>query len=181
MSSRAEPTALDRLGGVAPEVVDAAADDGQRRAKLVAGVGGELALAAEGGPLCGERLADRDERATGVDRAEPEGDQDDDQAAREQDREHDLEGPDLGRPVLDDLDREGLLVDLDRLGQDADGRAGDLGRADVPSGRRGGRSRRPGTAGPAVAGRAAGRADHRAVRTDDQHVVPDPPPPKMNP
>ena len=52
------------------QVLHGAPDDGQRRAQLVARVGGELALPAEGGALRGERVADRHERAARVDGAE---------------------------------------------------------------------------------------------------------------
>ena len=65
----------DRLVAVPPEVLDRAPDDGQRRAQLVAGVGGELALAAERRALRGERLADRHERAARVDGAEADRDE----------------------------------------------------------------------------------------------------------
>ena len=85
MSSSAEPTVGDRLVAMPPEVLDAAPDDGQRRAQLVAGVGGELALAAQRGALAGQRFADRDEGAPCVDRPEPERDHDDEQPADEQD------------------------------------------------------------------------------------------------
>ena len=64
----------DRLVAVSLEVLDAAPDDGQRRPQLVAGVGRELALAAQRGALAGQRLADRDERPAGVDGPEPERD-----------------------------------------------------------------------------------------------------------
>jgi hypothetical protein len=60
----------DRPVLVALEVLDRGADDGQRRAQLVARVGGELALAAEGDPLRLERLADRHEGAARVDGAD---------------------------------------------------------------------------------------------------------------
>ena len=49
----------DRLVAVPLEVLDAAPDDGQRRAQLVAGIGGELALAAQRDALVRQRLADR--------------------------------------------------------------------------------------------------------------------------
>ena len=65
----------DRLVAMPLEVLDAAPDDGQRRAQLVAGVGGELALAAQRDALVGQRLADRDERPARIDRPEPERDQ----------------------------------------------------------------------------------------------------------
>ena len=44
-----------RLVRVAPQVLDRAPDDGQRRPQLVARVGGELALAAQGEALGRER------------------------------------------------------------------------------------------------------------------------------
>ena len=72
---------------MASEVLERAPDDGQRGPQLVARVGGELALASERRPLGGQRLADRDERPSRVDRPEPEGDEDDDRPADEQDRE----------------------------------------------------------------------------------------------
>ena len=65
----------DRLGSMALEVVDAAPDDGQRRAQLVAGIGRELALAAEGRALVRQRLADRHQRPARIDGPEPERDQ----------------------------------------------------------------------------------------------------------
>ena len=57
-----------RLAAVPAEMLDRAPDDRQRRPQLVARVGGELALAAEGRALLDERLADRDEGAAGVER-----------------------------------------------------------------------------------------------------------------
>ena len=59
MSSIAVADLRDRLVAVAAQVGDAALDDRERRPQLVARVGGELALAAH-------RVADRDERAVGV-------------------------------------------------------------------------------------------------------------------
>ena len=67
----------DRADGrvaMSREVLDAAPDDRQRRPQLVAGVGRELALAAQRGPLVGQRFADRDDRPAGVDGPEPERD-----------------------------------------------------------------------------------------------------------
>ena len=55
MSSSAEPTVATGSDAMAHEVVDAAPDDRQRRAQLVARVGGELALASQGGALVGQR------------------------------------------------------------------------------------------------------------------------------
>ena len=72
----------DRLVAMPLEVLDAAPDDRQRRPQLVAGVGRELALAAQRGALVGQRFADRDERPPGVDRPEPEGHEDHDEARR---------------------------------------------------------------------------------------------------
>ena len=54
------------------EVVDAAPDNRQRGPELVAGIGGELALAAQRGALVGQRFADRDERPPRIHGPEPE-------------------------------------------------------------------------------------------------------------
>ena len=110
MSSSAEPTVADRLVAMPLEVFDAAPDDGQRRPQLVAGVGRELALAAQRDALVGQRLADRDERPSRIDGPEPECHQDDDHPADEQHHEHRVERPLLGDPVPDDLDGVGLAV-----------------------------------------------------------------------
>ena len=129
----------DRLGLVARQVLDAAPDHGERGAELVTAVGREVALSAKGRALVAERLADRDERPARVHEPEPKGDEDDDEAADQQHRQHHAQRPLLSRPVLDDLDREDVAVPaLGRLRQDPDWRAPDLGRADVAPGRRGG-------------------------------------------
>ena len=100
----------DRLVAVPLEVLDAAPDDGQRRAQLVARVGRELALASQRDALVGQRLADRDERPPRIDGPEPERHEDDDDPADEQDHEHHVERPLLGDPVADDLDGICLAV-----------------------------------------------------------------------
>ena len=122
MSSSADPTVADRLVAMPLEVLDAAPDDGQRRAQLVAGVGRELALAAQRDALV--RRANRGSgRAPAARRSvpNPNATTSDQQAADEQHEQDDLERLLLGRPVLDDLDRVGAAPrDLDRLGQDPD-------------------------------------------------------------
>ena len=112
----------DRLGAMPLEVFDAAPDDRQRGPQLVAGVRRELALAPEGGALVGQGLADRHEGAPGVDRPEPEGHEDHDDPAEQQDREHHVERPLLGDPVTHDLDGVRLAaLGLHVLGEDAHG------------------------------------------------------------
>ena len=98
---------------LAAQLFDRAADDRQRRAQLVAGVGGEIALASEG-------VTDRDERPVGIDPADAERRGEDEQAAGDQHGQQDRQRPDLVRPVADDLDDEDAVGPLDRRGQDAD-------------------------------------------------------------
>ena len=78
----------------------ARADDRERRAELVARVGGELALALERGP-------DRDERARGVQLADGGGREQRQEAADQQHHQQDAERPQLRGPVADDLDDAG--------------------------------------------------------------------------
>ena len=122
MSVSAEPTLGDGLLRVALEVLDARPDHGQRRAQLVRGVGGELALAAQRLALVDERLADRHERPVGVGRADAGRDEQRDHAADHEDDHEHLQCPLLGRPVADDLEVERLATERDRLGQDPDRR-----------------------------------------------------------
>ena len=171
MSSSAMPTSRDRLVAVALEVLDAAPDDGQRRPQLVAGVGGELALAAERDALVRQRLADRHERPAGVDGAEAEGDQDDDDRRRRRSTTSIASSVRCSvDPVLDDLDRVGRRRRWhgDVLGQDAD-RRHVVGRRSVRA-----RSGRPGRVGAvaltrrpsAMSGRPGGsRSGARPART----------------
>ncbi len=81
---------------VALEVLDSGLDDAQRRAQLVAGVGRELALAAE-------RLADRNEGAGRVHPSADDGRRDGDEAADDEDDEQRIERALLGADVLGDL------------------------------------------------------------------------------
>ena len=127
-----------RLGAMPLEVLDAAADDRERRAQLVAGIGGEVALATERHSLVRQRLADRDERAAGVHGPEAEGHDDDHEAADEEHGEHDVERALLRGPVLDDLDQERRAGGvLDRLGEEPDRGALDLRGPDVATAREG--------------------------------------------
>ena len=127
--------ARDRLVGMTPDELERAPDDCQRRPQLVARVGGELALAAQGQALGAQRFADRDECAPGVDRPEAERDEDDDRAADQQDPEDRVERLLLGGAVLDDLDEHRADVRERLFGADADGHVADLGRPDVDPGR----------------------------------------------
>ena len=162
----------DRVIAVALQMLDAAPDDRQRRAEFVAGIGRELALPAERCPLAGQRFPDRDESPSRIDGPEPEGHDQDQEAAHEQDDLDDLEGLLLRGPVLDDLDGEDpALRDVDGLGQDADRRVGDDRGLDVAAG--GGRRLDPWLVGKS--GRrplVAGSQDRIAVRIEDQGVRP---------
>ena len=71
---------------VLAQVVHGSPDHGQRRAQLVARVGGELALATERDALAGERFADRHQRAARVDRAEADRHEHDHEATDERAR-----------------------------------------------------------------------------------------------
>ena len=93
-----------RLAAGPAEMLDGAADHGERGAQLVARVGRELALAAQGGPLGIERVADRHEGPAGVDGAEGHGDEDHDSAAHDQHAQERVERLLLRRAVLDHLD-----------------------------------------------------------------------------
>ncbi len=125
----------DRFVAMAFEVVDARADDGQRRAQLVRGVGGELALALQGRALGDERLADRDERPAGVGGAGAGRHEQGDHAADDEHGDEHGQRPHLGRPIADDLEVELRPAELEALGQHAHGRVGlDDGIADVPRG-----------------------------------------------
>ena len=103
----------DRLVAVTLEVLDATPDHGQRRAQLMARIGRELALAPQRNALVRQRLADRDQRPSRVDGAEPECHEDDDDAAEKQDHEHHVECPLLGDPITDDLN--GICLAICRL------------------------------------------------------------------
>ena len=119
----------DRLVAVPLEVLDAAPDDGQRRAQLVAGVGGELALAAQRDALVG-RATRGSGRAPAARRPSPNPNatmRTRTPADDQHDQDH-LERLLLGRPVLDDLDGEDAARrDVDGLGQDAHRGVGELG------------------------------------------------------
>src|SRR4029079_13222167 len=101
---------------------DRAADDRQRGPQLVAGVGRELALAAESRTLRPERRAMRDCGRARVDGPEPEGDQDYHQAADQEDAEDRVERLLLGGPVLDHLD-----VDVAEVPRHSPGRGAGAG------------------------------------------------------
>ena len=87
--------------GMALEVLDAAPDDGQRGAQLVARVGGELALAPE-------RLADRHEGATGIQGPADHGQAECGHPADQQHGQELLQGAGIGGSVGNDLDHVGL-------------------------------------------------------------------------
>ena len=72
----------------------------------MAGVGCELALTAKRRTLLDERLADRDEGATGVEGPEAERHEHDEEPSDQQDGPDRIERLDLREPVLDDLDVE---------------------------------------------------------------------------
>ena len=117
----------DGLVSMALEVLDARADDREGRPELVAGVGRELALAAD-------RLADRHERAAGVDRAGDDRAEQAEEATGDEHDEEDLERAVLARRVLGDLDDVRAARRLDRLAEDPERHAAedhvtDVGRA----------------------------------------------------
>ena len=107
MSSRRVADAADRLVLVALQVFDAAPDDRERRPELVARVGRELALAAE-------RLADRDERAAGVERPTTSAPSTPSTLPASEHVEQDAEEPLLAGDVLDHLDEVRLGAALHR-------------------------------------------------------------------
>ena len=78
------------------QVLGAGSQDREWRPKLVRGVGGELALAAQG-------VADRDQRPLGVHAAQPERSEEREGATPDEHDEEHLEGPHLGRAIGDDL------------------------------------------------------------------------------
>ena len=83
-----------RIVAAASQLGDRGARDRERGPELVARVGGELALAPE-------RLADRHQRAAGVDVAHRDRRREDGQAAAEQDDEQRAQGVHLRGPVAD--------------------------------------------------------------------------------
>ena len=120
----------DGLVTVSLEVVDTAADDGQRRPQLVAGVRGELALPPQRHPLGGQRFADRDQRPPRVDRPEAERHQHHQPTADDQHDQHRVERALLGDAIADDLDRVCRAAGRDDvLGQDPNGCRDGLVRA----------------------------------------------------
>ena len=105
MSSSAWPTSATGWSLVQPEVLDAGADDGQRRAQLVARVSRELALAPERVAL-GRAVTRGWAPARGSRRRRP-GCSPATSASTpppKSTRSSESSGLDLGRPVLDDLD-----------------------------------------------------------------------------
>ena len=157
------PHGRHALVRVTLEMLDATAHDRQRRSQLVARVGGKLALSAQ-------RLADGNEGAAGVEGAARDGERKCPQAADQEDHEERLEGPDVRRPVADDLDHVRLATDAHRRAEDPDGRPGDVGGAHVHGPPLGGSharlDREPDAGEGGVVGearphhRAAGRHDH---------------------
>ena len=111
------PDLAHRAGGVPPQQLHRAPDDRQWGPQLVARVGRELALAPQRGALGRERVADRHERAARVDRPEPRRHEDDHEPADHEHEHEALERPNLGGPVLDDLDEEPALRGVRRDGQ----------------------------------------------------------------
>ncbi len=143
---------------VALEVLDAAPDDGQRGAQLMAGVGRELALALE-------RFADRDEGPPGIQGAADHRQAKGGQAPDQEDIEELLEGLGLGRPVGDDLDHVGLAGHDDRLADELDRGTLDRGLADVDPAKPG--SRDGGHVGQVVVAGVLG--PERLVARSDDH------------
>ena len=92
MSSSAAPTCADRLVLVAPQVRHAGPDHRQRRPQLVARVGRELALAAQGGLAPVDRGPDRHQGPAGVDPAGGHGQGEGGQAADDEDPEERARG-----------------------------------------------------------------------------------------
>ena len=118
----------DGLRRIPPEMLHGCADHGERRPQLVARVRGELALAAERRALPGQRVADRHQRAAGVDRTESDGDEHDHDAAEEQHGHERCKRIYLGGPILERLQVVGLPVGLvdHALRQDPNGHGGGL-------------------------------------------------------
>ena len=160
-------------------MLDGAADHRERGAQLVARVGRELALAAQGGPLGVERVADRHEGPAGVDGAERHGDEDHDPAADEQHAQERVERLLLGRAVLDHLDVDRPDRRIDPLGHRPDRQRSRSWRA----GRRCRRSPRPRAS--SATGRPSGMIWPRATLLPFASTaianVPLELPPKMNP
>ena len=165
---------------VAAQVLDASPDDGQRRPQLVAGVGGELALAAE--RVAG--LGTRARRALDGARAErrQRGRR---HAADEQDREQRVERLPLGRAVLDDLEEVPVRGRASTgTAQDADAASPwtSIVRMSAPAGL-------PAASTPASAGErpSAGRSRHGPMTCAARRCstnggsVPDDGPPKTTP
>src|SRR5207245_6214512 len=92
------------------EVLDARSDHRQGRSEFVAGVGRELALAAE-------RFANRDEGMAGVDCPDDHRPDEAEEPDAQEHGEQRTERPLLARRVLNDLNEERLRVSCDRLGE----------------------------------------------------------------
>jgi hypothetical protein len=130
-----------RLAAIAAEMLDGAPDDRQRRSQLMARVGGELALTAQGRPLRDERFADRHERPSRVDPAEAHRDEHDEAAAQEEHAEDRVERLLLRRAVLDDLDEDRADGRIDPLSHRPDRQRAHRRGADVGPVGDGGRER----------------------------------------
>lgn len=114
------PHGLDRLCSVATEMLEGASDHGERRPQLVAGVGGELALPADGEALGGQRFADRDQRPPRVDGPGAGRHEQGDEPSAHKDGEQDLERSLLGSPVPHHLDDQRPEPRVDPFAQDPD-------------------------------------------------------------
>ncbi len=145
---------------VTPEVLEAAADDRERRPELVAGVGGELALTPE-------RVADGHERTLRVEPANAQGHGQDEEATEPKDREEDVERPHLRRALADDLHDVPTVRAVERHREDANRRTGQRRLDDPPlPGPGGGQARwLRERQGDADHGRRVLRAYHEGERT----------------
>ena len=179
MSSSAAPTWRDRLVLVAPQVGDAGPDHGERRAQLVAGVGGELALAPQGRLAPVDRGADRHERPAGVDPAGRDGEGQRGEAAEHEDGEERGEEPLLRDPLADHLDHPLAVAARHGQGVDPDRRLVERRRARVRRRRlAGGRDATARWGGPSTSSRRPRTEPSGWIASVS---VPDCSPPKANP
>ncbi len=117
--------------GVAAQVGHAGPDHREGRPQLVARVGGELALAAQGSVATVDGRADRDECPPGVDPAGDDGEREGGQAADDEDRQERREQALLGDPLADHLDDVLAIDALHGRRVDPDRRLADHRFADV--------------------------------------------------